>query len=53
MSADLNDPAASLLAVRAPLEAGRHAEAMALLDQHLARYPADARGWALRGRCAT
>lgn len=52
MSADPNDPAASLLAARAPLQAGRHAEALALLRPHLQRFPADARGWALAGRCA-
>lgn len=52
MSADLNDPAASLLAARAPLQAGRHAEALAMLRTHLQRFPDDARGWALAGRCA-
>jgi protein O-GlcNAc transferase len=52
MSADPNDPAASLLAARAPLQAGRHAEALVILRTHLQRFPADARGWALAGRCA-
>ena len=39
MSADPNDPAASLLAARAPLQAGRHAEALTLLRPHLQRFP--------------
>jgi protein O-GlcNAc transferase len=43
------DPHDPLQAVRAPLQAGRYADAAALLERHLHAQPQDARGWALLG----